>query len=776
MSVRLSSACASCARHLFFSFSFCSSVAHSALGCDDVGDRRFSFGVGASVARPCSSVSFASVGSSVSSRDKSHLAGPSSLPTSSVASVRRSGGFNQSRCGNASAKSGQSIAVGSHSEPGVAPPQASSKVIFNRQVAIVDLGLANSHVATRRPMPWDKQAFGSPSADGDPCGCLLHGALDGFVVGSSVYGRQPQQLPCSLNCVLRLRGGSSSSISSSEDDEAAGSGIGDDRDWLNDDRGATQVVSVGVLAREEGHRHCVSDFIAQRERVFQHYQRRMDVQRVPPRFTEVAIPVGVPVGSADSVIEASDDELVHPLVHRIYSPIYCDPDPRFTQTRIPSPFLEIPKDATSASSSGNLHVVEGNQDVDLDRSTILENDAGSFEEEFAACPPWSLPFVVSSSDAFVPVRRLALSRSASVEGNPPSVSFASRYVMARFGCWRQRSDQFDDILVRYYGYPANGRQLLPPNTPLYNKFSGGELPARLHLEVVGTICFRNIKVGEPAVANGGRKANTPGSAVRVKCGHHVGSDHFAPGCNVDLSFLGRCHIVYIDTYKVHLCSTGSVCFHSFIWLRNVGTAKSIVRALFSNHCNWADILIVRGRCFGLLGVCFRATRVLEDLLWIWATMGRPYLVYQEGNNTTLVCDPIPAWLIVECVYKDFCQCHIVGLRLDGRQHPGALYGNVVSRDHQLVGGRCCCLPAVFGFPHGYNTNIKIGEIATKLSSAMVQFLEDLRPSLPQRGEPLVSVLTSREHKPKWERVRFMGLKRRHIQRLKRRNAKFKEEC
>ena len=39
---------------------------HVAFGCDDVGDRRFSFGAGASVAQSCSFVSVASVGSSVS--------------------------------------------------------------------------------------------------------------------------------------------------------------------------------------------------------------------------------------------------------------------------------------------------------------------------------------------------------------------------------------------------------------------------------------------------------------------------------------------------------------------------------------------------------------------------------------------------------------------------------------------------------------------------------------------------------------------------------------
>ena len=76
-------------------------------------------------------------------------------------------------------------------------------------------------------------------------------------------------------------------------------------------------------------------------------------------------------------------------------------------------------------------------------------------------------------------------------------------------------------------------------------------------------------------------------------------------------------------------------------------------------------------------------------------------------GATSICDLIPSWLTRDCVYKDFCQCHIVGPRLDGRQHlvayPGELYSNVVGRHHQFVGGRCRCSQVVDGFPRG-NTN------------------------------------------------------------------------
>ena len=41
-------------------------------------------------------------------------------------------------------------------------------------------------------------------------------------------------------------------------------------------------------------------------------------------------------------------------------------------------------------------------------------------------------------------------------------------------------------------------------------------------------------------------------------------------------------------------------------------------------------------------------------------------------------------------------------------------------------------------------------------------LTDAPPSVPQRGAPLVSVLTSRELKPKWEAKRLERLRKRHV--------------
>ena len=161
--------------------------AHSAFVGDEFGERVLSFGAGASVAQSCSFVPFGSVGSSFSSLGSLHSAGPSSLSSRGVAPTRRSVRFHQGKCGNVSAQRGRIIAVASVSEPGVAPTHQSNKVVLNRQVTAVDLGLVSSNVA-------------------------IH---NGSVVGS-VSGRQPQQLPSSLHCVLQLRGGASSSSSSDE--------------------------------------------------------------------------------------------------------------------------------------------------------------------------------------------------------------------------------------------------------------------------------------------------------------------------------------------------------------------------------------------------------------------------------------------------------------------------------------------------------------------------------------------------------------------------------
>ena len=142
--------------------------------------------------------------------------------------------------------------------------------------------------------------------------------------------------------------------------------------------------------------------------------------------------------------------------------------------------------------------------------------------------------------------------------------------------------------------------------------------------------------------------------MRVRNGHHEGRSYFAFGFAYNPPFPKRARIVYIDIRKLRWCSVDSVAFHSFVWPRNVKEAKGIVRTLFLNHCNWVDVLIVRGRCFSSYGVCFRANRALENLLWNWFRMQRPYVVYREWYDGIGNGDLVPSWLVKGCVHKDFC--------------------------------------------------------------------------------------------------------------------------
>ena len=207
-------------------------------------------------------------------------------------------------------------------------------------------------------------------------------------------------------------------------------------------------------------------------------------------------------------------------------------------------------------------------------------------------------------------------------------------------------------------------------------------------------------------------------------------------------------------------------FHSFVWPRGPKQAKSIARTLYANHFNWADILIVRGRCFSDHHACFRANRVLENLLWNWDKLKRPYLVYQEGNQTT--GDPVPRWFDKTCGYNQFCQCNFVGrinslgrVRFPGQpgwHYPGSLYINVLHRGHQVAGyggqQRCKFEQVECPYPDGCNKNTMNELIATKVTRMMIGVLKDRPLSVPPRGVPLPSVLTTRLRKPKVERVHF----------------------
>ena len=54
-------------------------------------------------------------------------------------------------------------------------------------------------------------------------------------------------------------------------------------------------------------------------------------------------------------------------------------------------------------------------------------------------------------------------------------------------------------------------------------------------------------------------------------------------------------------------------------------------------------------------------------------------------------------------------------------------------------------------------------------------LMDMPPPVPPRGEPLVPVLTSRKRKPKSERARIRGIRRRHLEKMYRKNCRIERE-
>ena len=278
---------------------------------------------------------------------------------------------------------------------------------------------------------------------------------------------------------------------------------------------------------------------------------------------------------------------------------------------------------------------------------------------------------------------------------------------------------------------------------------------------------------------GGRKTSSRNAFVRVEGGHHEGMNHFAPGCKLNPPLPGHCRIVCIDTKKFHWCSIESAASHSFALPQNGGKAKGIVRTFFANHCDWADVLIDRGRCFGHHKSCFRAKRALENSLWNRSKMRRPYVVYQDRSaETPSGCDPVPGWLTQECVYKNLCQCHLVGTHYQGWCRAGSLYSNVVCRRFQLFEGRSDCTGGMVEYdrlPWNYlNRNAKNREIATGLSWIVMHVLRDTPPSVPPRGESMVCALTCRKRKPKCERSRRDGIMRRLDEGITRRYFKYQE--
>lgn len=240
-----------------------------------------------------------------------------------------------------------------------------------------------------------------------------------------------------------------------------------------------------------------------------------------------------------------------------------------------------------------------------------------------------------------------------------------------------------------------------------------------------------------------RVPNTRRAAMGIKDGHHHGRTSFL----VPLSLPSNVRIVYIDIRKVRSCSFDSAAFHSFAWPRSSRGAKSSARTLFSNHCKWVDILIVRGRCFGRHRSCLAANRVLESLQCNWKGTQRPYVVYKEGYVGR--GDPIPKWPgRSPFVRADFCQCNLIEEVICGQRwhHPGAIRSNI----HDLrycfpfcEGHRLYSLPhncehsqVECYYPHKDGTIHLMNErILKSLVSTVVDVCKGWKPVVPPRYDP-----------------------------------------
>ena len=137
--------------------------------------------------------------------------------------------------------------------------------------------------------------------------------------------------------------------------------------------------------------------------------------------------------------------------------------------------------------------------------------------------------------------------------------------------------------------------------------------------------------------------------------------------------------MYIDVRKMCWATVGNIAFQGFAWPFEAKKCKSIARTLFTNHCRWPDILVVRGRCFTSQPGRFSSNRILENMLWHWRAIGRPYVVYKEGCASTGGGDPVPKLFAEsDCYCSDFCDCNLVNQGQGAWHHLGQLFSNMAA--------------------------------------------------------------------------------------------------
>ena len=187
--------------------------------------------------------------------------------------------------------------------------------------------------------------------------------------------------------------------------------------------------------------------------------------------------------------------------------------------------------------------------------------------------------------------------------------------------------------------------------------------------------------------------------MRVQHGQHIGQNYCYHG--LPPPSLSWVRVVYVDACNIERCSVDNVSFHVFAWpTLDVRKTQPIARTLWTNPCKWADVLIVRGRCWPSRKDYFRSNGVSEDILWHWAQEHRLFVVYKEGNDEIGCGDPVPAWIDMSyCVCGDLCQCNLPGVTKSGApmmsnhqswHHPSALRTNNIN--------------TINGYSHVFNCN------------------------------------------------------------------------
>ena len=285
--------------------------------------------------------------------------------------------------------------------------------------------------------------------------------------------------------------------------------------------------------------------------------------------------------------------------------------------------------------------------------------------------------------------------NAVVEPQQPQIK---RRVLGRWRVYLGLQKRFFNGFLESEATCGPWRRALPQTEPLYNKLcrdaNGTRVVRNIRVdyhahwvdEVVGNVYFcahdtmlEIYDIGLPWLNGGDSKA-------RIKGGHHYGIGHDIPAEHKDT------RLVYIDVRKVFWATVGNIAFQGFAWPFEAKKCKSIVRALFSNHCRWADVLVVRGRNFRSRPGRYPRDRILENLLWHWRMIGRPYLVYKEGSISTGSGGQVPKWLVdSECYCSDFCQCSLVGQGQGPWYRSGQLFSNVVALNYAFDKCRSNCV-------------------------------------------------------------------------------------